>query len=340
MEQADNSKVRPAASDNGTDSQGTLALDFAEQQQQMANRRNAPVMAASAAERPAPAASRTLVPRPPVRDAEAPVSAPAAVPRPPLANAVPGPISSTPAPTVANAPLPRTAPLPPRRPVRRPPDLIRDHIHSMSLGRTLQDAREALGLSAKEVSDQTRIKTSYLEFLEQDRLDQLPPPVYIRAYIRSLCALYGLDSAVLLEMLEQLHSGGADRVVSEEIIMQIEKDKQGNPEEEKKVKRLITVFTSIAAGVVLLLGVSIYFMMSGRHGGATAPSPVAVAVEPPTKPVVADATVPGAASGAMSTTFDLQKLDNIAIPPNVTVNPLPEPVMETKKTSTGRKRRR
>jgi len=362
MEQAENQNPTPAAA-AGKDPQGTLALDFAEQQQRQL-RRNATV----APVRIEPAATRTILPRAAMTSnapesqnptqASVPASAPASTPIPlrpatleqpanprgPLAP-VNNPGTGSPA---SGNPAPRTGSMAQRRPMHRPPDL--SHIHNLSLGRALQDARESLGLNVKEVAEQTRIKSTYLEYLEQDRIEQLPPPVYIRAYIRSLAALYNLDAAVLTDMLEQHTRGNNGRVVSEEIIMQIEKDKQGNPEEEKKVKRLMLTFTGIAALVLALIGASVYFMMTNRHANG---SQVTVAATDTTAKAAVPTGIPAATGNTATATttattpgaaFDIQKLDSIAIPPSVTVNQLAAPSEETpshaKPAPTRSKRRR
>jgi len=59
------------------------------------------------------------------------------------------------------------------------------------LGTYLRHRREARGLTLENLSESTRVRSRYLLALEEDRLDALPAPVYVRGYIRAYCASVG-----------------------------------------------------------------------------------------------------------------------------------------------------
>lgn len=70
---------------------------------------------------------------------------------------------------------------------------------SRQIGTALRQARESQGLTAAQVSQKTRIPADFINKIEADRLDALPPPVYSKSYIRQLAREYGLDEETLLD---------------------------------------------------------------------------------------------------------------------------------------------
>jgi cytoskeleton protein RodZ len=68
-----------------------------------------------------------------------------------------------------------------------------------SIGEALRSAREAQGKSVEEASAATRIRSSYLEALEQERFDELGGNVYAKGFLRSYATFLGVDPAPLLE---------------------------------------------------------------------------------------------------------------------------------------------
>ncbi len=69
------------------------------------------------------------------------------------------------------------------------------------LGSALSQARIARGLSLHDVERDTRISRSYLQALEQGKLDVLPAPVYARAFTRTYAQYLGLNAKVLVQHL-------------------------------------------------------------------------------------------------------------------------------------------
>ncbi|MGH7324053.1 MAG: helix-turn-helix domain-containing protein, partial [Candidatus Rokuibacteriota bacterium] len=56
-----------------------------------------------------------------------------------------------------------------------------------SLGAYLRERREGRGLSLEELARATRVAPRYLEALEADDLQALPPPVFARGFVRVCC---------------------------------------------------------------------------------------------------------------------------------------------------------
>jgi cytoskeleton protein RodZ len=56
-----------------------------------------------------------------------------------------------------------------------------------SIGAYLRELRERRGVPLAEIARTTRVATRYLEALEADAFDALPPPVFTRGFIRAYC---------------------------------------------------------------------------------------------------------------------------------------------------------
>lgn len=68
-----------------------------------------------------------------------------------------------------------------------------------SFGEQLRLAREARGISLREISDQTRISTRYLEAIESGDLKRLPGGIFNRSFIKAYAKYVGFDEAEALE---------------------------------------------------------------------------------------------------------------------------------------------
>lgn len=60
-------------------------------------------------------------------------------------------------------------------------------------GEFLRKAREAMGLELSTISEETKIGRSVLEYIENERIDRLPAPVYLRNFTRQMAQCLGLD---------------------------------------------------------------------------------------------------------------------------------------------------
>jgi cytoskeletal protein RodZ len=60
-------------------------------------------------------------------------------------------------------------------------------------GEFLRLAREALGLDLATISEETKIGCSMLEYIEAERLDRLPAPVYLKNFTLQIARCLGLD---------------------------------------------------------------------------------------------------------------------------------------------------
>jgi len=70
----------------------------------------------------------------------------------------------------------------------------RDVSPGRSVGRLLRDQRLARGVSVDDVAARLRIRSRYLEAIEQGNFDQLPGAAYIPAFLRAYANHLGLDA--------------------------------------------------------------------------------------------------------------------------------------------------
>ena len=61
-----------------------------------------------------------------------------------------------------------------------------------NLGAYLKRRRENLGMTLRDVAAQTKVRTTYLEHIENERLADLPAPVYLRGFVREFARVLGL----------------------------------------------------------------------------------------------------------------------------------------------------
>jgi len=71
------------------------------------------------------------------------------------------------------------------------------------LGELLRRAREAKGLSLAQVEEATKIRRSYLQALEDEDYDRLPPPVYAKGFLKNYARYLDLDLQKVLSLYQE-----------------------------------------------------------------------------------------------------------------------------------------
>ena len=142
----------------------------------------------------------------------------------------------------APAPAPRPAPEPEPEPEHT--ELPR----AATVGQTLTELRRRRKLTLDEVADETRIKKFYIEALERDAVSDVPHMVYVLAYVRKLCALYGVSPADTEEMLS-----GLRRNFSYEIPEDIDKSVICREVDEDTRRKLRQISIGIVVGIALIV---------------------------------------------------------------------------------------
>lgn len=73
------------------------------------------------------------------------------------------------------------------------------------LGERIRSYRTDAGVEIADLAARTRIGARYLLSLEEGRLEDLPGPVFVKGFIRSVCAEFGRDPFPLMELVDQIH---------------------------------------------------------------------------------------------------------------------------------------
>lgn len=74
----------------------------------------------------------------------------------------------------------------------------------------IKEAREARGLSHRQIADATKLSTHVVRALEESRLDGLPAGIYRRSLVRAVAAEVGLDpEQTLSDLVEECPEGWA-----------------------------------------------------------------------------------------------------------------------------------
>lgn len=176
-----------------------------------------------------------------------------------------------------------------------------------SFGEQLRLAREARGVSLREISEQTRISMRYLEAIETDEYKRLPGGIFNRSFIKAYAKYIGYDEKAALE--------GYARIARE---------RGDAPEESQPISNRPLVYTDGASTrspiitlllTVLILAVLSLVVYAGMHWyqrrelGRTG-NPSAITSAPKTQPVnqnaVAPPTAPTTAPAPVATGLTVQ----------------------------------
>lgn len=174
-------------------------------------------------------------------------------------------------PRVEPEPVPEPEPEPEPAPKRRKVALPR----AGSLGQTLAELRHRSRMELADVADETRIKQSYLEALENDVFSELPQMVYVLAYVKKLCDVYGVSSDDAEELISDLREQ-----LAYEIPEDIDKSvicREQDEETRRKLQQISVALIAGAALIVLLLvigGTTLILRSQSRRKSAE-PPPVA-----------------------------------------------------------------
>ncbi len=70
-----------------------------------------------------------------------------------------------------------------------------------SPGRIIREQRKRRGMSIEQLAAATKIPRASLEFLEEDRYDALPGPVFTKGFLRCAARAVGLDGQAVMDQL-------------------------------------------------------------------------------------------------------------------------------------------
>jgi len=83
-------------------------------------------------------------------------------------------------------------------PAKTPPDEV--SASGKGIGALLKEERERRGLSYGAVAERTRLRAHFLEALEKEEWDTLPPPAFLKGFLRTYARLLLLDEKTVLDL--------------------------------------------------------------------------------------------------------------------------------------------
>ncbi len=73
----------------------------------------------------------------------------------------------------------------------------------LTLGQYFKLEREKRGIVLKDIEEKTKISVQILTFLENDRLDLLPPRAFLRGFLQVISKEFDMDSEELIRYLDE-----------------------------------------------------------------------------------------------------------------------------------------
>ncbi|MET9362459.1 helix-turn-helix domain-containing protein [Streptomyces sp. NPDC006632] len=155
-----------------------------------------------------------------------------------------------------------------------------------SIGRVLQQARIAAGLTVDEVSSSTRVRIPIVHGIEQDDFSRCGGDVYARGHIRTFAQAVGLDPAPLVAQYDDEHGGRPEPTPAAPLF---------EAERIRPEARRPNWTAAMVAAIVVVVGFVGFTMFSGNDHGKGHPSvaegpaqqkPSKSAAATPSKPAV------------------------------------------------------
>jgi cytoskeleton protein RodZ len=163
-----------------------------------------------------------------------------------------------------------------------------------SLGEQLRRAREARGVTLREISEQTRITMRHLEAIESDDYKHLPGGIFNKSFIRAYARQVHFDEARALDLYERTARSRGE--YSDEVLTTPQRSRIYTGDTSRSP--LITAgLSAIIVGILILVvyaGLHYYRRTEGPEAAAATPTPATAGGSPAQAPAQASATQPAA----------------------------------------------
>ena len=124
------------------------------------------------------------------------------------------------------------------------------------IGVLLSEAREASGMSLEEVSEATKIRSKYLEAIEQGDFAVIPGEVYLKGFMRNYADCVGLDGGQVVARYNELcllKETAALKQLEEERLDRLQKSKE--EARSRRAKTILRGLVTAAIGVAAVAGI-------------------------------------------------------------------------------------
>ncbi len=132
------------------------------------------------------------------------------------------------------------------------------------IGELLREARESCGMTLQQASEITKVRTKYLEAIENGEFAVIPGEVYLKGFIRTYADCLGLDGTQVIAEYNELRS-----VRDSAALRQLEQERIGRMKrtrEESKQRRLHALGKGILIALIVA-AVALVVYYAGRSMG-------------------------------------------------------------------------
>lgn len=119
----------------------------------------------------------------------------------------------------------------------------------ISIGAILKDERQKKGLDYGQISEKTKIRPHILQALENEEWDLLPPPFFVKGFVRSYAQAVGLDEQEVVSLYQKAAP-----------VESIQQKPLGEPVRDRKALSVVLI-------LLLLAMASGYFLWKGYMPG-------------------------------------------------------------------------
>jgi cytoskeletal protein RodZ len=178
-----------------------------------------------------------------------------------------------------------------------------------SFGEQLRLAREARGISLREISEQTRISTRYLEAIENGDLKRLPGGIFNKSFIKAYARHVGYDENEALDAYARTArelGASPDEVTTTPFKSHVYTDGSGS-----RSPIVTIILTGIILAILALGGYAALHWYQRREASRTSTPASAPATAPPTQKAATSTLAPAPASTDF--VIQLRALDDVWI---------------------------
>ncbi len=123
-----------------------------------------------------------------------------------------------------------------------------------TLGERLQKIRQEAGVSLHEISRATKVKTKYLEMIENDCFDQLPSSVYVKGFLRSYARCLKIEERDVINLYDKERGIWRNLESRKQFKEESSEQKEENSYQSRKLFRLpLLVVTPKSLAVLFFL---------------------------------------------------------------------------------------
>jgi cytoskeletal protein RodZ len=162
-----------------------------------------------------------------------------------------------------------------------------------SLGEQLRRAREARGVSLREVSEQTHITMRNLEAIEADDFKELPGGIFNRSFVKSYARHIRFDEQRALDLYERTARAGGFQTDEVATTPQRSRVYMGDPARSPWVTFLLSAAIVGALILIVYAGLHYYRRAEGAQAAGAAATPTPSAQQAATAQTPAPAAVQG-----------------------------------------------